>query len=130
MGLFAYESEHDMDPIVIEALLVKGEGREVRVILEPYCLDVDVDDVVQVEEMPLPPGIAAGTAIAARVTLRPGASLRGLGSADPYRDLLWRRAIPFALATRAVVDVEVTDDGMREREKAFFAARGLKERFS
>lgn len=119
-----------MDPIVVEALLVKGEGEDVRVILEPYCLDVDVADVVQVEELPLPPGIAAGGAIAARVTLKPGARLRRLGSADAYRDVLWRRAIPFPLATRAVVDVEVADDGMREREKAFFAARGLEERFS
>jgi hypothetical protein len=119
-----------MDPIVVEALLVKGEGEDVRVILEPYCLDVGVDDVVQVEELPLPPGIAAGGAIAARVTLKPGARLRRLGSADAYRDVLWRRAIPFPLAARAVVDVEVADDGMRERENAFFAARGLEERFS
>jgi hypothetical protein len=119
-----------MDPIIVEALLVKGEGEDVRVILEPYCLDVDVDDVIQVEEQPLPPGIAAGRAIAARVTLKPGARLRRLAAADAYRDVLWRRAIPFALATRPVVGVELADDGMRERENAFFAARGLKEPFS
>jgi hypothetical protein len=119
-----------MDPIVVEALLVKGEGEDVRVILDPYCLDVDVDDVIQVEELPLPAGIAAGKAIAARVTLKSGARLRRLGSADVYRDVLWRRAIPFALATRPAIDVELADDGMRERENAFFAARGLKERFS
>jgi hypothetical protein len=119
-----------MDPIVVEALLVKGEGKDVRVILEPYYLDFDVDDVIQVEELPLPPGIAAGRAIAARVTLKPGACLRRLGSADAYRGVLWRRAIPFALATRPVVDFELAADGMSERENAFFATRGLRERFS
>jgi hypothetical protein len=122
--------ERCMDPIIIEALLVRGEGEDVRVILEPYCLDFAVDDVIHVEELPLPTGIAAGKAIAARVTLRPGARLRHLGSADRYRFALWSREIPFALATRPLVDFELAAGGMKEREDAFFAARGLRERFS
>jgi hypothetical protein len=122
--------ERSMEPIVIEAFLVRGEDEDVRVILEPYCLDFAMDDVIQVEELPLPPGIGAGKAIAARVTLTPGARLRRLGSAEPYRFALWSREIPFALATRPVVDFELTAGGMTERENAFFAARGLAERFS
>lgn len=119
-----------MEPIIIEAFLVRGEDEDVRIILEPYCLDFAVDDVIHVEELPLPPGIAAGKAIAARVTLRPGARLRRLGAADPYRFALWSREIPFALVTRPVVDFDVADDGMTEREAAFFAARRLTERSS
>ena len=118
-----------MDPMIIEALLVRGEGEHVRVILEPYCLDFDADDVLDLEELPLPPDVTEGSAIAARVTLKPGARLLGLGSADAYRDVLWNGGLPFALATRPTVDFEV-DSAMKERENAFFAARGLKERFS
>ena len=119
-----------MEPIIIEAFLVRGEDEDVRIILEPYCLDFGVDDVIHVEELPLPPGIAAGKAIAARVTLRPGARVRRLASADPYRFALGSREIPFALATRTVVDFEVADGEMTQREAAFFAARGLTERSS
>ena len=118
-----------MDPIVIEALLVRGEGEHVRVILGPYCLDFEADDVLDLEEVPLPDGVTEGSAIAARVTLKPGARLLGLGSANAYRDVLWNRGLPFALATRPTVIFEV-DSAMKQREDAFFAARGLKERFS
>ena len=115
--------------MIIEALLVRGEGEQVRVILAPYCLDFDADDVLDLEELPLPPDVTEGSAIAARVTLKPGARLLGLRSADPYRDVLWNRGLPFALATRHTAIVEV-GAAMMERENAFFAARGLTERLS
>jgi hypothetical protein len=118
-----------VDPIVIEALLVIGEGECVRVILGPYCLDFTADDVLDLEELPLPYGVTEGSAIAGRVTLKPGVRLLGLSSADPYREVLWSGARPFALATRPAAIFEV-DSTMREREEAFFAARGLTERFS
>jgi hypothetical protein len=118
-----------MDPIVIEALLVKGVGEQVRVLLGPYCLDFETDDVIGLDEMPLPSGVAPGSAIAARVTLRPGARLFALGSADAYRDVLWSSGLPFALATRPIAVFEAYA-AMKEREDAFFTARGLKERAS
>jgi hypothetical protein len=118
-----------VDPIVIEALLVRGEGEHVRVILGPYCLDFDTGDVLDLEEVPLPAGVTEGSAIAARVTLAPGARLLGLGSASAYRDVLWNRGLPFALATRPAAIFEV-ESAMKEREDAFFAARGLQVRVS
>jgi hypothetical protein len=118
-----------VDPIVIEALLVRGEGEHVRVILEPYCLDFDAGDVLDCEELPLPSGVMEGNAIAARVTLKPGARLLGLGSADAYRDVLWNRGLPFALATRPAA-IFTVDSAMTDREDAFFAARGLQVRVS
>jgi hypothetical protein len=118
-----------MDPIIIEALLVSGEGERVRVILDPYCLDFGADDILDLEELPLPAGITEGDAVAARVTLRPGARLMGLGFAAPYRNLLWHRDLPFALATRPNLFFEL-DPAMKERENAFLASRGLLERFS
>jgi hypothetical protein len=118
-----------VDPIVIEALLVRGEGEHLRVILGPYCLDFEADDVLDLEEVPLPCDVTEGGAIAARVTLKPGARLQGLGSATAYREVLWNRGRPFALATRPTAIFEV-DSAMKEREDAFFAARGLKVRFS
>jgi hypothetical protein len=116
-----------VDPIIIEALLVTGEGERVRVILGSYYLDIEVDDVIDLEEMPLPDGVVEGSAIAARVTLKPGARLQGVGSATAYRDLLYRGR-PFALTTRPTVVFAV--DSMKAREDAFFAARGLKERLA
>jgi hypothetical protein len=50
----------------------------------------------------------------------------GVGLAN---GVLWDRGLPFALATRSKVIFQV-DAAMRERENAFFAARGLKERRS
>lgn len=116
-----------MEPIIIEALLVRGEGEQVRVILGQFCLDFEVDDVLGLEQVPLPAGVTEGSAIAARLTLRPGARLMGLGSADAYRDVLWSRELPFALATRPIETFEV-DGAMKEREDVFFGARGLSER--
>jgi hypothetical protein len=118
-----------VDPIVIETLLVTGEGECVRVILGPYCLDFEANEVLDLEEMPLPCGVTEGSAIAGRVTLKPGARLLALSSANPYRDVLWSRAVPFALATRPTALFEV-DGTMKEREKTFFAARGLTEQLS
>jgi len=118
-----------MNPIVVEGLLVRGEGEQVRLILEPYCLDFVADDVLDLVEVPLPHGITEGEAIAARVTLRPGASLVGLGSAAPYRTVLWNRDLPFALATRPTQIFEF-DPAMKEREDAFLVSRGLQELFS
>ena len=92
-----------MDPIIIEALLVRGEDEHVRVILGPYCMDFDAEDVLGLEEVPLPAGVVEGSAIAARVTLRTGARLLGLGSSSSYREVLWNRGLPFALATPTTV---------------------------
>jgi hypothetical protein len=119
--------EDRVDPIIIEALLVTGGCERVRVILGSYYLDVEADDVLDLEEMPLPDGVVPGSAIAARVTLKPGARLQGVGSATAYRDALYR-GLPFALTTRPTVVFAA--DSMKVREDAFFAARGLKERFA
>ena len=118
-----------MNPIVIETLLVAGEGDCVRVILGPYCLDFDADEVLNLEEMALPCGVIEGSAIAGRVTLKAGARLLGISSADCYRDVLWSHAVPFALAVRSTAIFEV-DRTLKEREEAFFAARGLTELIS
>jgi hypothetical protein len=118
-----------VDPIVIEALLVAGEGESVRVLLGPYCLDVDAGDVMALDELPLPDGLIEGSAIAGRLTLKPGARLLRLGAADAYRKVLWRQALPFALATRPEILWQV-DSAMQAREREFFAARGLTERLA
>jgi hypothetical protein len=115
--------------MIIEALLVRGADEHVRVVLGPYCLDFEADDVLGFEEVPLPDDVTEGSAIAARLTLKPGARLLALGSSDAYREVLWNCRLPFALATRQTVIFQV-DSTMRAREAAFFAARGLKERVS
>lgn len=118
-----------MDPIIIEALLVTGENDRVRVILGSYCLDFDADDLLDCEELPLPGGVKEGSAVAARVTLQPGARLRRLGTSQAYDAVLWEHEQPFALATRPARIFQV-DSEMKAREEAFFIARGLKGRRS
>jgi hypothetical protein len=93
--------------------------------LDPYCLDFDLDDVVDVSELPPPKDLLPGSAIPAKVTLKPGARLLQIASSEPYRDLLWRRPTPFALSTRAHAQF-APSSGLVEREAAFFAGRGLK----
>jgi hypothetical protein len=118
-----------VNPIIIEALLVRGESGQLRIILGPYCLDFSVEEVLDLEELPLPGGVSKASTIAGRVTLKPGARLLALNSADAYRDVLWNGDIPFALATRSTV-IFASDSAMKQREDAFFAARGLMERLS
>ena len=117
-----------MDPIVIEALVVRGEGDHVRLILGSYCLDFETDDVLALDEVPLPSGVIEGTAIAAQVTLKPAARLLRVGSSSDYQDVLWNRRLPFALATRPTVTFDM--NSMQQRENAFLGARGLTGRIS
>ncbi len=116
-----------MQGIVVEALLVQAPDDCVRLILEPYCLELRLADVLSLEELPPPPGLIEGSAIPARVTLRPGAGLLRIGGAEAYREVLWTRRVPFALATRRAVLFDEQPE-MRQRERAFFAARGLSEK--
>ena len=128
-GGFFDRRENRVDPIIIEALLVKGDGEEVRIIIGPYCMDLHADDLLDLEALPLPAGVTEGSAIAARVTLKPGARLLGLDSSNAYLAVLWDRGLPFALASRPTATFQANAD-MKAREDAFFAARGLTERAS
>jgi hypothetical protein len=121
--------EDCMDPVIFEALLVKAPGKRVRVILAPYCLDFEIADVLDVEELLLPTGLIEGSAIPARVKLKPGARLLKISSADPYGDALWKRRIPFALATRSTLIFDAQSE-MKRRENDFFRARGLEDKLS
>jgi hypothetical protein len=116
-----------MDPIIVEALLVKAPGGRVRIILEPYCLELELEDVLALEELPAPASLIEGSAIPARVTLKPGARVLRISPAAPYREVLWKRRVPFALATRPTVIFDAPLE-MKRRENAFFAARGLSDK--
>src|SRR3954454_22137539 len=61
-----------MNPIVFDALLVRGEGRTVRAIVDSICLELDAEDVIAIAELPAPAALIEGAAIPARVTLRGG----------------------------------------------------------
>lgn len=118
-----------MNPIQFEALLVKAENGYIRAILEPYCLEWIAEDVLDVEELPPPEGLIEGSAIAARVTLKPAARMTRITPSAAYRPHLWRKRLPFALATRTEV---IFDDqpAMKRAEQKFFAARGLQDGLS
>lgn len=115
-------------PITMEGLLVQGPAERVRIILEPYCLDFEIGDVSEMEELPLPTHLIEGSAIPARVKLRIGARLLQFSSAEPYQHVLWKRRVPFALATQLAPEVQKAE--LKKREDEFFRARGLSERAS
>ena len=118
-----------MEPIMVEALLVQAPGERVRLILDPYCLEFELADVLEVEELPAPADLVQGSAIPARVTLKPGARVMRISPATAYAEVLWQRRLPFALATRPTLIFEAQAD-MKKREAAFFAARNLSDKLS
>jgi hypothetical protein len=119
--------ETRVEPIVVEALLVKAPGERVRIVLDPYCLEFELGEVLDLEELPSPTGLIEGSAIPARVTLRPGARVLRISSAAAYREALWKHRVPFALATRPNLIFDAQSE-MKRREDAFFAARGLSDK--
>lgn len=118
-----------MSQIQFEALMVQAEKDCVRVILDPFCLEWLAEDVLDVEELPPPEGLIAGSAIPARVTLRAGARMTRLAPSSAYRSLLWKERLPFALVTRTEA-IPCDDSTLTAAEDEFFAARGLKDQLS
>jgi len=115
-------------PILMEGLLVQAQDGRARVILAPYCLDFEMDDVLDIEELPPPADLVPEKSIPVRVKIKSGARLLQISSADPYQDALWRRRTPFALARQSKLAPDHSE--MKKREAEFFRARGLAEQTS
>jgi hypothetical protein len=112
------------EALVVEGLLVKAPPQRVRIILAPYCLEFDCDDVVSIIELPLPEQIIPGRAIAVRVELVACARLLRIALADSYDAFLWKRPVPFGIATRRPPTLE-NQQRIRQLEEAFKSANGL-----
>jgi hypothetical protein len=114
-------------PLVLEGLLVQGEHERVRIVLEGVVIEVDLADVLDVETFTPPADLREGAALLARVVLVHGARLRGLASSEPYRELLWREPLPFAMATRPDRAEFVVPEDYVALERRFLAEHGLGE---
>ena len=64
-----------------EALLIASADGEARLVVAGHLLVLDPDDIVSIEVIDAPPGLAVGRARAVRVELRAGAALRALRAA-------------------------------------------------
>ncbi|MDE2371786.1 MAG: hypothetical protein KGN16_22655 [Burkholderiales bacterium] len=113
-----------MQPLVIEALILKSPDDLVRVIVGKHCLDFPPADVLDLHELPAPSGLIPGRAVYARLTLRSGATLMRIASAQDYEPLLWAWRRPFPYATRPERSVD-GDAHMAEQEQAYFRERGI-----
>lgn len=109
----------------LDALLVKTPTHHVRLVLQPYFLDVDPCDIELIQELELPTGIPVGSAIAARVTLREGTRLFQIGSSSIYDSVLFADEAPFVFATRDDQEAKVDDRLLKAREREFFSRRGI-----
>lgn len=114
-------------PLALEGVLVAAPADRVRIVVEPHCFDLNPEDVIDVEELPPPPGLVTVHGCAARLSLVAGARLLGVTPAAPYRDKLWRGREPFSLMTRSVQRVVVGDERFRRLEAEFYRAAGLAE---
>ena len=85
---------------VLDGFLLRAVDNQIRFVTGHLCLEFDPADIVAVEELPLTEGIRMGIAVPARLSLRAGASLLGVYSSEPYRDLLCTGRKPFVFATR------------------------------
>ncbi len=112
-----------MKSIVVEALLVRAEDHGVRLIVGDLCLEFSRDDVIAAEQLPTPEGLVEGSAIAAKVTLRPRAPVVRIASSRAYLPLLFATRLPFSLSSRQPVHSD--DSEILKAEAAFLATRGL-----
>jgi len=90
----------DGSSFTVSGFLLRGEDNAVRLVSGGLCLDLLAEDVLAVEEQPLPDGLARSVAIPVRMTLRAGARVLRLCVADMYVPLLFKKRVPFAMRTR------------------------------
>lgn len=111
--------------MIVEGLLVQAPSGRVRLILGHYCFDFEDEDIVDVDELPPPPGLIEGSAIPARVTINVGARLFQIRSSEPYSSVLFRHVTPFVFASRSQEPAPGDESFLRARETEFFNRRGL-----
>lgn len=117
----------DDSDLVVEGLLVGGDGERLDLVVTPYLLSFERAAVVDLEVLPAPPQLVAGTARAVRLRLRAGVRLHGFSSANDVESKLWARRSSFATVSRSTTSTEETLETEEQRAltRAFLAAHGI-----
>jgi hypothetical protein len=109
----------------IEGILVASRVGQVRLLVDQLVMDLDESDVVSVSELPFPPGLEETVAQPVRLELRRGVRLLGVGAAEAYEDVLWKRGHLFAMRTRRGEPTWQIGDGYQQLERRFLARYGI-----
>lgn len=86
--------------IRLSALLVSASAGHVKLLAGPLLLEFKAEDVIELEELMLPPEDRLSGAIAVDVVLRPGAPLVAIYTAEALPAGELGGPVPFSLATR------------------------------
>ena len=89
------------EEVVLAGFLLRSAPDAVRLVTGQLCLDFAAEDVVGVDEQPLPDDVRASFAIPVQLRLRVGARLLNASPCDFYRQLLFKERKPFAITARA-----------------------------
>ena len=111
---------------VVEGMLVGGNEELLKVVVTPYLMAFERAAVTDLEALPDPPSLVAGTGRAVRLHVRVGARILGLWSAEAIEATMWKRRSSFAVATRTAPPEETQlTDVHRARTRAFYERHGL-----
>jgi hypothetical protein len=111
---------------MIEALLIGGDSRVLRVVLTPYLLHLEREAIVSVENMASPPGLDLARARPLRLVLRSASAVLAIYDGRAVEEGLWTSRCSFAKRTRSQAAVGTAQsDEIRERTRAFLLARGI-----
>jgi hypothetical protein len=105
----------------VEGILVASHPGQVRILLDDLAIDLDESDVLAVRERPAPPHLVETVARAVRLELRAGSRLLGIGSADAYEHVIWRRGHLFAMRVRREEPTWQIGEGYLRLQREFFA---------
>lgn len=111
--------------VSIEGIMVAGRPGQIRLLVDQAVVDLDEDDVVSASELPSPPDLVEKLAQPVRLDLRRGARLLGIGAAEAYENVIWRRGELFAMRTRREETPWRITESYRELERRFFARYGI-----
>jgi hypothetical protein len=113
------------EEVVLAGFLLRGGPDAIRLVTGQLCLDFAAEDVVAVDEQPLPEGLRPNFAIPVQLRLRAGARLLDASPCDLYEQLLFKERKPFAIAARAERTPLGDSPRFRELERAFKLEIGL-----
>ncbi len=114
------------DDLVIDGYLLRGQTGSIRIVTGELALAFDIDDVLAITEVELPPDVSPALAVPVNLVLKRGARLLDCSPAAEYLPLLERPIEPFAYAVRTTFPPMQHAPRFRTLEDAFRELHDLK----
>lgn len=111
---------------VIEALVIGGDPRVLRVILTPYLLHLARYAIVKLERLPPPPGLDLAKARPLRLTLLAGVAVLAICDGRSVEKQIWNTRNSFAKTSRREAAIgPPPSDEILEQTRIFLQAHGI-----